>query len=173
MGDPTQEVSEEMMEKAMLAKREGQQLMVDGFIEEASHKFTDAVLSNPASAMNYAARAGHTSLTTLSTAQPMLCTCCLRSLVVLVQRLPLVFVLVLVPTPTHLVVLGALGCYVQLSRPRAALRDCEQAIKLNPDNARAFKWRGFVSLRLNLLLFFDTQFVGGRFRPMKPRHNTQ
>lgn len=34
------------------------------------------------------------------------------------------------------------ACYYELKKPKSAVRDCDQAIKLNPDSAAAFKWRG-------------------------------
>ncbi|KAK2151090.1 hypothetical protein LSH36_376g04093 [Paralvinella palmiformis] len=32
--------------------------------------------------------------------------------------------------------------FVRLSKPNAAIRDCDKAIALNPDSAPAYKWRG-------------------------------
>uniref|UniRef100_K7FDQ1 Uncharacterized protein n=1 Tax=Pelodiscus sinensis TaxID=13735 RepID=K7FDQ1_PELSI len=32
--------------------------------------------------------------------------------------------------------------YVQLQKPNAAIRDCDRAIKINPDSAQPYKWRG-------------------------------
>ncbi|XP_038624009.1 putative protein FAM10A4 [Tachyglossus aculeatus] len=32
--------------------------------------------------------------------------------------------------------------FVKLQRPNAAIRDCDQAIDINPDSAQPYKWRG-------------------------------
>ncbi|XP_054616606.1 hsc70-interacting protein [Dunckerocampus dactyliophorus] len=32
--------------------------------------------------------------------------------------------------------------YVQMQKPNAAIRDCDRAIKINPDSAQPYKWRG-------------------------------
>ncbi|VDK51623.1 unnamed protein product [Dibothriocephalus latus] len=37
------------------------------------------------------------------------------------------------------------ACYVKLQRPKAAIRDCDKAISMNPDSALAYKWRGFAN----------------------------
>nr|VZI49046.1 unnamed protein product [Spirometra erinaceieuropaei] len=37
------------------------------------------------------------------------------------------------------------ACYVKLRRPKAAIRDCDKAISLNPDTAPAYKWRGLAN----------------------------
>ena len=33
-------------------------------------------------------------------------------------------------------------CYLKTKRPNACIRDCDRAIKLNPDSAPAHKFRG-------------------------------
>merc|ERR1712038_124386 len=33
-------------------------------------------------------------------------------------------------------------CYLKMKRPNACIRDCDRAIKLNPDSAPAHKFRG-------------------------------
>ena len=33
-------------------------------------------------------------------------------------------------------------CYLQLQKPNACIRDCTNALKINPDNAAAYKFRG-------------------------------
>merc|ERR1712184_61590 len=33
-------------------------------------------------------------------------------------------------------------CYLKLKRPNACIRDCDRAVKLNPDSAAAHKFRG-------------------------------
>ena len=33
-------------------------------------------------------------------------------------------------------------CYLQLRKPNACIRDCTNALKVNPDNAAAYKFRG-------------------------------
>lgn len=33
-------------------------------------------------------------------------------------------------------------CYLQLNKPNACIRDCTKALKINPDNAGAYKFRG-------------------------------
>lgn len=32
--------------------------------------------------------------------------------------------------------------FVKLQKPNAAIRDCDRAIKINPDSAQTYKWRG-------------------------------
>ena len=32
--------------------------------------------------------------------------------------------------------------FLKLQKPVAAIRDCDQAVKLNPDSAQGYKWRG-------------------------------
>ena len=32
--------------------------------------------------------------------------------------------------------------YVRLEKPNAAIRDCSESIRLNPDSAQGYKWRG-------------------------------
>ena len=32
--------------------------------------------------------------------------------------------------------------YVRLQKPNAAIRDCTESVKLNPDSAQGYKWRG-------------------------------
>ncbi len=32
--------------------------------------------------------------------------------------------------------------FVKLQKPNAAIRDCNEAVKLNPDSAQGYKWRG-------------------------------
>lgn len=32
--------------------------------------------------------------------------------------------------------------YIKQKKPNAAIRDCDRAIKLNPDSAQGYKWRG-------------------------------
>ena len=34
------------------------------------------------------------------------------------------------------------ACFIQMKKANAAIRDCDQAIKMNPDSARAYKVRG-------------------------------
>ena len=31
---------------------------------------------------------------------------------------------------------------MKLQKPNAAIRDCDEAIKINPDSAQGYKWRG-------------------------------
>lgn len=33
-------------------------------------------------------------------------------------------------------------CYLQREKPRAAIRDCDRALEINPDSAAAYKFRG-------------------------------
>ena len=32
--------------------------------------------------------------------------------------------------------------YVRMEKPNAAIRDCAESIRLNPDSAQGYKWRG-------------------------------
>ena len=32
--------------------------------------------------------------------------------------------------------------FFKLQKPNAAIRDCNEAVKLNPDSAQGYKWRG-------------------------------
>lgn len=32
--------------------------------------------------------------------------------------------------------------FIQMQKPNAAIRDCDRAIKINPDSAQPYKWRG-------------------------------
>uniref|UniRef100_A0A3B4B0B1 Hsp70-interacting protein N-terminal domain-containing protein n=1 Tax=Periophthalmus magnuspinnatus TaxID=409849 RepID=A0A3B4B0B1_9GOBI len=32
--------------------------------------------------------------------------------------------------------------YIKMEKPNAAIRDCDRAIKINPDSAQPYKWRG-------------------------------
>ncbi|CAB3993652.1 hsc70-interacting, partial [Paramuricea clavata] len=34
------------------------------------------------------------------------------------------------------------SCYIRMSKPNAAIRDCNRAVELNPDSAHSYKWRG-------------------------------
>ena len=34
------------------------------------------------------------------------------------------------------------SCYIRMQKPNAAIRDCDEAIKINPDSAQPYKWRG-------------------------------
>ena len=38
--------------------------------------------------------------------------------------------------------------FIKLKKPNAAIRDCDEAIRINPDSAQGYKWRG----RAHLLL---------------------
>lgn len=41
------------------------------------------------------------------------------------------------------------SCFIRMQKPNAAIRDCDEAIKINPDSAQPYKWRG----RAHRLLF--------------------
>ena len=32
--------------------------------------------------------------------------------------------------------------FLKLQKPNAAIRDCNEAVKINPDSAQGYKWRG-------------------------------
>eukprot|EP00249_Psilotum_nudum_P002604 c15722_g1_i1 orf=223-1380(+) len=91
MGDPSIEVTDEMRDSAQIAKGKGMDAMSEGNLEEAVSYFTEAISSNPTSAILYANRA---------------------------------------------------GVYVKMKKPNAAIRDADAAIKINPDSAKGYKWRG-------------------------------
>ena len=38
--------------------------------------------------------------------------------------------------------------FIKLKKPNAAIRDCDEAVRINPDSAQGYKWRG----RAHLLL---------------------
>lgn len=44
--------------------------------------------------------------------------------------------------PSALIYANRADCLLHLERPRAAIRDCDEALKLNPDSAKALKIRG-------------------------------
>eukprot|EP00250_Pteridium_aquilinum_P004891 c15072_g1_i1 orf=276-1421(+) len=91
MGDETLEVTEEMRDNAQVAKGKAMEAMAEGDFDTAVSCFTEAILSNPSSAILYANRA---------------------------------------------------GVYVKMKKPNAAIRDADAAIKINPDSAKGYKWRG-------------------------------
>eukprot|EP00850_Spirogloea_muscicola_P003623 SM000014S00411 [mRNA] locus=s14:1240993:1244396:+ [translate_table: standard] len=91
MGDPDIEVTDEMMDKAQLAKAEATEALASGDYEKALEGFTEAILNNPSSAIPYASRA---------------------------------------------------SLFVRMKKPNAAIADCDAALQLNPDSAKAHKWRG-------------------------------
>ena len=48
-------------------------------------------------------------------------------------------------------------CYLKLKRPNACIRDCDRAVKLNPDSAAAHKFRGRAhryALQTNVIGFY-------------------
>lgn len=48
------------------------------------------------------------------------------------------------------------GVLTKLGKPLAAIRDCEKAIKLNPDSAQAYKFRGRANrYKILVYLFFS------------------
>lgn len=34
------------------------------------------------------------------------------------------------------------SCFIRMKKPNAAIRDCDEAVKINPDSAQPYKWRG-------------------------------
>lgn len=34
------------------------------------------------------------------------------------------------------------SAFIKLKKPKAAIRDCDEAMSINPDSASAYKWRG-------------------------------
>lgn len=44
--------------------------------------------------------------------------------------------------PSALLYAKRAECYLKLKKPNAAIRDCDAALGLNPDSAKAFKARG-------------------------------
>eukprot|EP00850_Spirogloea_muscicola_P013979 SM000097S24832 [mRNA] locus=s97:454308:457670:- [translate_table: standard] len=91
MGDPDIEITDEMMDKAQLAKAEAAEALASGDYDKALEGFTEAILNNPSSAIPYASRA---------------------------------------------------SLFVRMKKPNAAVADCDAALQLNPDSAKAHKWRG-------------------------------
>mmetsp|Transcript_10025 Transcript_10025/g.14490 ORF Transcript_10025/g.14490 Transcript_10025/m.14490 type:complete len:390 (+) Transcript_10025:94-1263(+) len=49
---------------------------------------------------------------------------------------------VLQADPSALLYGNRADCLLKLNRPRAAIRDCDEALKINPDSAKSFKIRG-------------------------------
>ena len=89
-----------------------------GDLEKAVVHFTNAILNNPNSALLYAKRARYVyslSHLVISPLSPLM-------LPPLSPSLP--------------------STYVKLKKPNAAIRDCTEAIKMNPDSAQGYKWRG-------------------------------
>ncbi|KAJ7537320.1 hypothetical protein O6H91_11G001300 [Diphasiastrum complanatum] len=99
MGDQSIEVTEEMRDNAQVAKAKALEATAAGDLDEAVNFLTEAILSNPTSAILYATRA---------------------------------------------------GVYVKMKKPNAAIRDAEAAIKINPDSAKGYKWRGEAKALLGL-----------------------
>ncbi|EFJ25294.1 hypothetical protein SELMODRAFT_99680 [Selaginella moellendorffii] len=91
MGDSSIEVTEEMQDNAQLCKSKALEAIAEGDLDEGVKYLTEAIVSNPKSALLYANRA---------------------------------------------------GIYVKMKKPNAAIRDADAALKLNPDSARGYKWRG-------------------------------
>ena len=54
---------------------------------------------------------------------------------------------------THhcMLVLLSFSLYLKLKKPNAAIRDANEAIKLNPDSAQGYKWRGMAQRLLGNL----------------------
>ena len=43
---------------------------------------------------------------------------------------------------THTLSLPLLSAFVKLKKPKSAIRDCDEGIRINPDSAQCYKWRG-------------------------------
>lgn len=50
-------------------------------------------------------------------------------------------------SPSALLYAKRADCYLKLKKPNAAIRDCDAALALNPDSAKAFKARGIAHRR--------------------------
>ena len=48
----------------------------------------------------------------------------------------------------HTICIHTHSVFIKLKKPNAAIRDCDEAIRINPDSAQGYKWRG----RAHLLL---------------------
>ncbi|KAM7539829.1 hypothetical protein Aperf_G00000039059 [Anoplocephala perfoliata] len=71
------------------------------------------------------------------------------------------------------------ACYYELKKPKASIRDCDMAIKLNPDSAAAYKWRGlskkalgqwesaYYDLQTSLKLDYD-EYVNEALKAVEP-----
>ena len=93
-----------------------------GDLEKAVVHFTNAILNNPNSALLYAKRARYAVLTVSFSHLSSLFSHASSSSLSLSPSLS--------------------STYVKLKKPNAAIRDCTEAIKMNPDSAQGYKWRG-------------------------------
>ena len=101
-----------MEEKARELRSEAMMAAGEGELEKAVELFTSAILSNPKSALLYAKRARYVYSTLFHVSY---------SASIVSERDSL---------------------YVRLEKPNAAVRDCAEAVRLNPDSAQGYKWRG-------------------------------
>lgn len=111
---PSGEVSEESIDLANEKKREGISLYAEGNYEKAVETFTDAIKLNPGK--NYV----------------------LMNLTIVRYS----FIHVQIVSGMALLYAKRGQCYLQLNKPNACIRDCTKALKVNPDNAAAYKFRG-------------------------------
>ena len=56
------------------------------------------------------------------------------------------------------------SCFIRMQKPNAAIRDCNEAIKINPDSAQPYKWRGRAH-RLLCLHFFSSVTLKFELKP--------
>lgn len=112
---PTGEVSEESVDLANEKKREGISLYAEGNYEKAVETFTEAIKLHPGK--NY-------------------------DLTNLITIFGNIFIYLLIISGMALLYAKRGQCFLQLNKPNACIRDCTKALKINPDNAAAYKFRG-------------------------------
>lgn len=112
---PSGEVSEESIDLANEKKREGISLYAEGNYEKAVETFTDAIKLNPGKNYHF-----------------------LMNLTIFRYS----FIHVRIVSGMALLYAKRGQCYLQLNKPNACIRDCTKALKVNPDNAAAYKFRG-------------------------------
>lgn len=111
------QLTDAAQETAGDAKSAAMESLESGDVNGALTKMTVCIEHN-ASAMNYATRAS------VCATAPR---CCFVTIRTVAQTRPCA---------------ERTGRYVKLKKPNAAVRDCNAAIALNPDSAKAYKWRG-------------------------------
>lgn len=120
-----------------------------GNLEEAAKLFTEAILKHPTSASMYAKRARYRTRSILCVFWTFNFSISLHFTIWLIRRIIIIIVLLLQTFSS---------CFIRMQKPNAAIRDCNEAIKINPDSAQPYKWRGRAR-RLFCLHFFSSIII--------------